>query len=104
MSSKQKDELSRLLEDKSVKKLLDAPALNKQESRKIKAARQYAARFVFEAMRYGYQNGFAAGLENDARLFGQVVSSPSGQEWIKRFINKDPNQSAFIQLLEPQNK
>lgn len=103
-SSKQNDELSQLLEDNSVKKLLDAPALNGEESTNIKAAREYAARFVFEAMRYGYQNGFAAGLENDARLFGQVVSSPSGQEWIRRFINKDPNQSAFIQLLEPRNK
>lgn len=104
ISSKQNDELNTLLKDKEVQELLYAPAPNDEESKDIKAARKYAARFVFEAMCYGYQNGFAAGLENDALLFGQVTSSPSGQEWIRKFINKDPKQSAFITLLTPKNK
>jgi hypothetical protein len=55
-------------------------------------------------MRYGYQNGFAAGLENDALLFGRVTASLSGQEWIRRFLNKDPQQSAFMTLLTPKRK
>ena len=55
---------------------------------------------MIAALEFGYENGFAAGLANDAKLFGEIAASPSGQEWIGRFINKDPEQGAFITLLE----
>jgi len=64
------------------------------------AARSYAARYVLKALEYGYAAGFKKGLRNDARLFGEVATSPTGQEWIRRFIEKDPLQSAFIKLVE----
>jgi enoyl-CoA hydratase len=104
ISSKQNDELNKLLNDREIQELLSAPTPNEEESQNIEAARKYAARFVIEAMRYGYQNGFAAGLENDALLFGRVTASLSGQEWIRRFLNKDPQQSAFMTLLTPKRK
>jgi hypothetical protein len=50
----------------------------------------------------GYKKGFAEGLNNDARLFGQVTSSPSGQHWAGRFLEKDPLQSAILTLLTPR--
>jgi hypothetical protein len=63
------------------------------------AARAYAARYVLKALEYGYAAGFKKGLRNDARLFGEVAASPTGQEWIRRFIEKDPLQSAFMKLV-----
>jgi len=56
---------------------------------------------ALEALQTGYNKGFAAGLANDARLFGQVTSSPSGQHWVGRFLKKDPRQSALLTLLTP---
>ena len=67
----------------------------------LTAARRYAARVAVNAIQTGYRKGFAAGLENDARLFGQVTSSPSGQYWSGRFLEKDPRQSALLTLLPP---
>jgi enoyl-CoA hydratase len=102
IAGQQKDELGRLFDDPAVQGLTDAPAPDEEESKNIGASRQYAARFVLEAMRYGYENGIKAGLENDAHLFGRVAASPSGQEWIGRFINKDPKQGMLITLLKPK--
>ena len=68
----------------------------------IKAARAYAARTALEALSKGYSAGFAAGLENDARLFGEVTASPSGQYWVDKFMLKDPQQSAVMTLLPPK--
>ena len=68
----------------------------------IKAARAYAARTALEALSKGYFAGFAAGLENDARLFGEVTASPSGQYWVDKFLLKDPQQSAVMTLLPPK--
>jgi enoyl-CoA hydratase len=62
-------------------------------------ARAYAARYVLKALEYGYAAGFKKGLRNDARLFGEVAASPTGQEWIRRFLDKDPLQSAYIRLV-----
>jgi hypothetical protein len=53
------------------------------------------------AMNYGYENGFSSGLENDARMFGEITASPGGQEWIGRFLVKDPKQSSFLELVPP---
>ncbi|MCP4626571.1 MAG: zinc-binding dehydrogenase [bacterium] len=103
ISAEQNAELSELFEAREVSALTEAPAPDEDESKIILAARKYAARFVLEAMRYGYRNGIKAGLENDAHLFGEVAASLSGQEWIGRFIKKDPKQSAIISLLTPQN-
>ena len=63
--------------------------------------RAYAARAALEALQMGYVKGFNTGLENDARLFGAVTSSHSGQYWVERFLNKDPLQSALLTLLTP---
>jgi hypothetical protein len=57
---------------------------------------------ALEALRTGYASGFAPGLANDARLFGQVTASPSGQAWVRRFLAKDPRQPAFLTLLPEQ--
>ena len=82
-------------------RLSNSPAPSEAQSGDIKAARMYAAAVALDAMRHGYEHGFAAGLENDARLFGQVVSSVSGQHWVERFLAKDPEQAAFLSLLAP---
>ena len=91
-------ELQELLADPAVKRLLTQNAPS--DPADIYAARRYAAHYVIAAMEFGYENGFVAGLANDAKLFGEIAASPSGQEWIGRFINKDPEQGAFIRLLE----
>ena len=100
MASQQMSELEALTQDKQVKELY---AISKPEGEKvadIAAARGYAAQYVLDAIKVGYEKGFQAGLENDALLFGEIAASPSGQEWIKRFINKDPKQSSFLTLFK----
>ena len=103
ISAEQNAELTRLFEARAVRALTETPVPDEKESQNILAARKYAARFVLEAIRYGYENGIEAGLANDAYLFGEGASSVSGQEWIGRFIKKDPKQSAIISLLAPLN-
>jgi hypothetical protein len=65
----------------------------------LRAARRFAARYAIQALEYGYRAGFKKGLKNDAALFGEVAASASGQEWIRRFLDKDPGQSAFHNIL-----
>lgn len=103
IAARQRSELLNLLKDEQVRKILSAPAPEGESIKDIQVARSYAARFSIEAITYGYENGFRKGLENDARLFGKISSSPSGQEWIKRFVAKDPEQSAFLTILSPKN-
>ena len=98
----QQADLEVFFKDDEVQALANASAPDAEESKNIRAARNYAARYVLESMRYGYEKGFAAGLKNDAVLFGKVAASDSGQEWIGRFLSKDPKQGAFIQLLKPK--
>ena len=52
-------------------------------------------------MRHGYERGFHAGLANDARAFGDAVAAPAGQEWVRRFVEKDARQSSFLTILPP---
>lgn len=99
----QMDELREMLADERVKRLYATPAPTGAAAADIRTARSFSARYSIEAIRYGYQNGFARGLENDARLFGEITASASGQEWVKRFIGKDPEQSAFLTLLEGED-
>jgi enoyl-CoA hydratase len=102
LAAGQRDELTELLEDAAVQPILAAPTPAEDTLQDLKTARSYAARFALEAIRYGYDHGFSEGLANDARLFGEIAASPSGQEWIRRFLAKDPQQGAFLTLLQPQ--
>ncbi len=100
LAASQRAELDALWAEPQVADLLDAPPPTANERGELRAARRYAGRVALEALRAGYERGFSAGLANDAQLFGQVTASPSGQEWVGRFLAKDPRQSAFLTLLE----
>ena len=102
IAARQMDELQALLNDETVQRLLATPQPDLAAGKDLRAAREFAARFSIEAIRFGYENGFEKGLENDARLFGEVAASTSGQEWIGRFLHKDPQQSAFLTILSPE--
>jgi len=102
LASRQRKELQDLLDSGDVQRLMAAPQPTGAAAADIRAARSYSARYSIEAIKYGYEHGFKEGLANDARLFGEVTASPSGQEWVGRFINKDPEQSTFLTLLPPQ--
>lgn len=97
-------ELSALLARTDVRAILAAPAPRPEEAGDLRAARTAAARDALLAMRYGYENGFPAGLENDARAFGEATASPGGQEWVGRFLKKDPSQSSFLELLAAEER
>jgi enoyl-CoA hydratase/carnithine racemase len=97
-----KQELDELMASAEVAGLLKAAAPDATTAADLKSARSYAARVALDALRTGYEKGFAAGLQNDAQLFGQVTSSPSGQHWVGRFLEKDPRQSAGLTLLTPR--
>jgi len=101
MANAHKDELDKLLTSSEVAPLLAAKAPDLTAAADMKSARTYAARLALEALEAGYVRGFGAGLENDARLFGVATTSPSGQHWIERFLDKDPRQSALLTLLTP---
>jgi hypothetical protein len=73
----------------------------RREPADLHAARRFASQYAIRALEYGYRVGFRKGLKNDAKLFGEVAASSSGQEWIRRFIEKDPRQSSFLTILPP---
>lgn len=100
LAAAQMSELTRLMQEEQVKALYATPQPMGARAADLQAARGYAARFVLDAMQFGYENGFQKGLENDAVLFGRIAAAPSGQEWINRFINKDPKQSSFLTLFQ----
>jgi hypothetical protein len=91
--------LEALFAEPAVADLLATPDPDRDQRGDLRVARRYAARIALEALRTGYEQGFAAGLANDARLFGLVTAAPTGQEWVGRFLAKDPRQSAFLTLL-----
>jgi enoyl-CoA hydratase len=99
IGARQQAQVRRLLKRPEVAALLDAEAPGPEGAADLKAARTWAARYVLKALEQGYRSGFARGLTQDARLFGEIAASPSGQEWIGRFIDKDPRQSQFLTLL-----
>jgi len=88
-----------LLKHPTVQELMASAAESADEAADLRAARRFAARYAIKALDYGYRSGFKKGLKNDAKLFGEVAASPSGQEWIRRFIEKDPRQSSFLTIL-----
>lgn len=98
----QTGELEALMADDEVKALLSAEAPSQADAGELAPARAYAARIALEALQEGYQLDFHGGLANDARLFGLVVASPSGQAWSGKFLAKDPEQSSFLTQLTPQ--
>ena len=98
VGARQLPQLKRLLGRRDVAPLRNAEPPAPGEAADLRAARAYAARYVLAAMEQGYRSGFTRGLKRDAQLFGEIAASPSGQEWIGRFINKDPRQSEFLEL------
>jgi enoyl-CoA hydratase len=94
-----KEVLERMFARPEVREILAAPDPDPARAGDLRAARMAAGKAALQAMRYGYDNGFAAGLANDARAFGEAAASPAGQEWVRRFIEKDPRQSSFLTLL-----
>jgi enoyl-CoA hydratase/carnithine racemase/NADPH:quinone reductase-like Zn-dependent oxidoreductase len=95
----QKEALDRFLERKEIREILSSPIPGPEEAKDIRVARTAAAKGALLAMKFGYETGFSAGLENDARAFGEITSSPGGQEWVGRFLAKDPIQSSFLLLI-----
>jgi enoyl-CoA hydratase len=97
--ARQKEELDRLFARTEVQDLLASTSPDSAGAGDLRAARAAAGNAALRAIRYGYDNAFAAGLANDARAFGDAAASPAGQEWIRRFVDKDPRQSSFLPLL-----
>ncbi len=96
----QKEALDRLFALAEVQEILSVPPPDAVAARDLRPARLAAGKTALLAMRYGYENGYSAGLANDARAFGEATSSPAGQEWVRRFLDKDPRQSSFLTLLK----
>ena len=96
-----KEELARLFARPEVKAILEAPTPGKESAENLRAARLAAGRDALLAMKHGYEHGFEEGLRNNARMFGAIVASPGGQEWVGRFLAKDAAQSSFLTLLPP---
>ena len=86
IAARQTSKLRRLLATPEAREILAAGPPASDRIGDPAAARVYAA-------------GFRKGLRSDARLFGEVAASPTGQEWIRRFIEKDPLQSAFMKIV-----
>jgi enoyl-CoA hydratase len=95
----QREDLNDLFSIPIVRELMAAPTPAQSESGNLRAARMASARYTLTAIQYGYEHGFEQGLRNDAILFGQIAASPGAQEWIDRFLAKDPIQSSFLTLL-----
>ncbi len=100
LAAARKEELAALLARADVRAILAAPATDAASAADLPAARRAAAREAIRAMAFGFDHGFAQGLANDARAFGDVTASAGGQEWIRRFLAKDPAQSSFLALLD----
>jgi enoyl-CoA hydratase len=97
----QREELSAVLTSMDVVEILGTPTPDATNAGDIRLARRAAGRDALLAMEYGYLHGFEQGLRNDARLFGLATASPGGQEWIRRFLAKDPAQASYLPLLPP---
>ena len=102
LAAGQSGELDALYGSGAVNGILQSPAPVGEAAEDLRAAREFAARLALTALRFGYEHGFDRGMDNDARLFGEAVASESGQCWVRRFLAKDPSQSAFVTLLQPE--
>jgi enoyl-CoA hydratase/carnithine racemase len=99
LAAEQRAEYEELMSDDDVKGLMQSPETDSDTASDIVAARSYAARIAILALKFGYENDFTQGIDSDARLFGKITASPSGQEWSQRFLDKDPLQSSYMTLL-----
>ena len=99
MGNRQGEELKALLSRPEVREMMAAPTPEQSEVGDLRAVRMASARDTLAAIQYGYEHGFEEGLSNDAILFGRIAASPGGQEWIDRFLAKDPLQGSFLTLL-----
>jgi len=99
MAQRQKEELAELLDSEVAVDLLNTRVPDAEQAEDLRTARKYAGKIALLAMQFGYENGFTQGLENDARLFGEIAASPSGQEWVNRFLKKDPLQTSFLTII-----
>lgn len=79
-----------LLGNPAFQDVLSAPEPSDPSDRE--AARRYAARGALEAMKALYEQGFEAGQQAEADLFGKIVTSPSGQYWVNAFLKRDAKQ------------
>ncbi len=102
VAAHQTEALAELFADSTVQALLRAEAPIGDQADDLVNARRYAARIALEALQQGYELDITSGLANDARLFGKVVASPSGQSWSGKFLAKDPEQSSFRLQLTPK--
>jgi enoyl-CoA hydratase len=98
LAARQQSQLKSLMKHPTVQELM-SPAVQALDPADLREARRFASRYAIQALEYGYRAGFKKGLKNDAALFGEVAASASGQEWIRRFLDKDPRQSAFYTIL-----
>ncbi len=98
IADRQKESFGRLLGRTDIREILAVPSPGPEEAGDMRSARTAAAKWALLAMKYGYENGFAPGLEHDAVAFGEIAASPAGQEWVGRFLNKDPLQPSFLEL------
>jgi enoyl-CoA hydratase len=99
LAAAQRADLEALLAEPGVRVLAAAPRPAGRDAADLGAARACAAGYAVRTLEHGYRAGFQEGLRNDAEQFGEAVASPSGQEWIRRFLAKDPAQAAFLALL-----
>lgn len=100
LAASQQEAIRELLLRDDVRKILSAPAPDQRGAADLRAARKAAGAHAIRVMALGYEKGFAAGLEESVRAFGTVTASPGGQEWIRRFLAKDPAQSSFLRLID----
>ncbi len=103
-AERRRRDVQELLDDTAVDAFRDAPQPPAAGAGDLVAARRYAAGIALQALGDGYRLRFEEALANDAKLFGEVVTSPSGQEWSRRFLAKDPAQSSFLTQLRPRSK
>ncbi len=102
LAADQAGNVEALYGSEDITRLENSAAPDQENAGNLQAAREFAASMALSALRFGYENGFARGLENDGCLFGEVAASPSGQWWVKRFLAKDPQQFSFLTLLPPE--
>ncbi len=93
-------EIEEVMDEPRVRELRAAPIVrNEEDAQDREQVRRAAAGQALEAMREGFALGFEAGLEADARRFGRLGASRGAQEWIERFLEKDPEQAGSVRLL-----
>ncbi len=69
--------------------VLDDPELQRIIASQRANGRGKAVDRILEAVRYGYEHGFSAGLEHEAELFAQAVVDPEGgKQGIQAFLDK----------------